>query len=170
MRIAFPSRYVAQRAQQRAIPAAVGNLLLDHGDRLAAGGGAEIVRLSGRGRAELADELRLQHGSGPERGQVPARPCWFGTCPAATEAAGPTNAMMTTPTQARSPVCRSPGLRRCWSWRCAWSSASRAGRAGPCRERAARQLRPSAHCSSRIGWASCRGGSESGSIPAKAVE
>ena len=57
MQIAFASHHAARRAQQRAIPAVVVDLLLDHGDRLATAGGAEIVRLSGRGREELADEL-----------------------------------------------------------------------------------------------------------------
>lgn len=57
MSIAFASGHAERRAQQRAIPAAVVDLLLDHGDRLAARGGAEIVRLSGRMREELAVEL-----------------------------------------------------------------------------------------------------------------
>ena len=57
MQIAFASHHAARRAQQRAIPAAVVDVLLDYGDRLAAGGGAEIVRLSARVFKELAVEL-----------------------------------------------------------------------------------------------------------------
>ena len=57
MPIAYPSNHAARRAQQRAIPAAVVDLLLDHGDRMAASGDAEIERLSGRVRRALASEL-----------------------------------------------------------------------------------------------------------------
>ena len=51
------TRHAAKRAQQRAIPALVLDLLLDYGDRFVAGGGTEIVRMGQRSRAELADDL-----------------------------------------------------------------------------------------------------------------
>ena len=49
--------HAARRAQQRAIPAAVLDLLLEYGDRFGAGGGAEIVRIGQHGRDELARDL-----------------------------------------------------------------------------------------------------------------
>ena len=57
MHIAFASDHAARRAQQRAIPDAVIDLLLDHGDRLPAGGGTEIVRLGHQVRGELETDL-----------------------------------------------------------------------------------------------------------------
>lgn len=55
--LALCSRHAARRAQQRALPPDLLDLLLDHGDRFAAGGGAAIVRVSNRTRRELAAEL-----------------------------------------------------------------------------------------------------------------
>lgn len=49
-----------RRAQQRAIPTALIDLVLDYGDRHAAGGGTEIVRLTERSRCELAMDMDRQ--------------------------------------------------------------------------------------------------------------
>ena len=53
------TRHAARRAQQRAIPPHVLGLLLDYGDRVHAGEGAEIVRLTGRSWRDLKRELPL---------------------------------------------------------------------------------------------------------------
>ena len=51
------TQHAACRAQQRAIPATVIDLLLAYGDRFVAGHGAEIVRIGQHVRDELAREL-----------------------------------------------------------------------------------------------------------------
>jgi len=60
------THHAACRAQQRAIPLHVLDLLLDYGDRTPAGDGAEIVRLTGRAWQQLKRDLPLatihQHG------------------------------------------------------------------------------------------------------------
>ena len=49
--------HARQRSQQRAISAEVLDVLLDHGVRVPAGGGAEIVHLTGRTRRACAEAL-----------------------------------------------------------------------------------------------------------------
>ncbi len=51
-----PSVHARQRAQQRAVPLRVLELLLDHGARVPAGGGAEIVHFTPATRQECAAE------------------------------------------------------------------------------------------------------------------
>ena len=51
------TRHADRRAQQRAIPTALIDLVLDYGERRAAGGGAEIVRLTEQSRCELAMDM-----------------------------------------------------------------------------------------------------------------
>ena len=54
------TRHANRRAQQRSIPTALVDLVLDYGERCAAGGGAEIVRLTERSRHELAMDMDRQ--------------------------------------------------------------------------------------------------------------
>lgn len=51
------SAHARQRAQQRAIPLSMLELLLDHGARVPAGGGAEIVHFTPANRQECAAEM-----------------------------------------------------------------------------------------------------------------
>jgi hypothetical protein len=49
--------HARKRAQQRAIPYDLLDVLLDHGARAPAGAGAEIVHFDGRARAACVEEL-----------------------------------------------------------------------------------------------------------------